>query len=36
MDTMVAMVDEAEERISGIEDKLMENNAEKKRVIKAK
>ena len=37
MDAAVARMDEAEQRISDIEDKLMENNeAEKKREIKAK
>ena len=37
MDAAVAMMDEAEQRISDIEDKLMENNeAEKKREIKGK
>ena len=37
MDAMVARIDEAEQRISDIEDKLMENNeAETKREIKAK
>ena len=37
MDAVVAMMDEAEQRISDIEDKLMENNeAENKREIKAK
>ena len=36
MDATVARMDEAEQRISDIEDKLMENNeAEKKRDIKA-
>ena len=37
MDAAVARMDEAEQRISDIEDKLIENNeAEKKRKIKAK
>ena len=37
MDAMVARMDEAEQRVSNIEDKLIENNeAEKKREIKAK
>ena len=37
MDAATARIDEAEHRISSIEDKLMENNeAEKKREIKAK
>ena len=37
MDAAVEMMDEAEQRISNIEDKLMENNeAEKQREIKAK
>ena len=36
MDAAVARMDEAEQRISNIEDKLIENNeAEKKREIKA-
>ena len=37
MDAMAARMDEAEQCISDIEDKLMENNeAEKKRETKAK
>ena len=37
MDATVAKMDEAEQRISNTEDKLMENNeAEKKRETKAK
>ena len=37
MDAMVAKTDKAEQQISDIEDKLMENNeAEKKRETKAK
>ena len=37
MDSMVARMDEAEQRISNIEDKPIENKeAEKKREIKAK
>ena len=37
MDVMAAGMEEAEQRISDTEDKLMENNeAEKKREIKAK
>ena len=37
MDAKVARMDEAEQRISNIEDKLMENTeAEKRREIKAK
>ena len=37
MDAMAPRTDEAEQRISNIEDKFMENNeAEKKREIKAK
>ena len=37
MDAVAARVDEAEQQISDIEDKLIENNeAEKKREIKAK
>ena len=37
MDTRAAKMDEAEQRISDITDKLMENNeAEKKREIKAR
>ena len=37
MDAAAARMDEAEQRISDTEDKLMENNeAEKKREIKAK
>ena len=37
MEARAARMDEAEQRISDIEDKLMENNeAEKKREIKAK
>ena len=37
MDAMEATIDEAEQRISDIKDKLMENNeAEKKRETKAK
>ena len=37
MDAMAARMDEAEQRISDLEDELMENNeAEKKRETKAK
>ena len=37
MNAMAAMMDETEQRISDMEDKLIENNeAEKKREIKAK
>ena len=37
MDAAVTRIDEAEQRMSDIEDKLMENNeAEKKREIKAR
>ena len=37
MEATAARIDEAEERISYIEDKVMENNeAEKRRAIKAK
>ena len=37
MDAMVTRMDEAEQRISNAEDKLIENNeAEKKRTIKTK